>query len=153
MKSNNWDYDQKQAELLSRYYVYKLDEKTQSQSKKIDNLIKEFEDDIKNHWEVDQRKKEVEEFEKMKIELIKRTKENNYILAKMPKVTDEEFWKNSLSCIGCIHTFKNLNDLLCHLIIHLDKLDVFSKNEDDDKKRFTQNISNQTYRVNHERIS
>ena len=41
----------------------------------------------------------------------------------------ESSWKKSLSCVGCVNSFKDLSDLLDHIRKHLVKLGVFPKGD------------------------
>lgn len=112
MNSNNWDYNEQQSDLLLRYFSMKyieqlnsyLDELRQMKAfadkKKYDNCIKESEISINKVKE---------------------------ILTKIPKRTDEELWKDSLTCVGCLHSFENRLKLIEHVRKHLIKLGILPK--------------------------
>jgi len=134
MRSDTWDYEKQQADLMIRFWLFKLKEQDEEMLREIKESMKKAEEiynlspssDIINS--LNKYRKLISDFKKSQLR-------HEEVFLKTKKIVDEEFWDKSLSCVGCHNSFKDTNDLLDHVRLHLVKLGVIPKNLNEESKK------------------
>jgi rRNA maturation endonuclease Nob1 len=132
MKSDKWDYEKQQLELMIRFWLFKLKERDEEMLREIKEGMKKTEE-IYNLAPSSETLKSLNKYKKLISHFKKSQLMHEEVFLKTKKIVDEEFWDKSLSCVGCHNSFKNTDDLLDHVKIHLIKLNIIPKNMDEDK--------------------
>ena len=117
MRSDIWDYKKQQGELLMKYFSVKYIEEIDMHLQQLNGL--------KNMNSIPEQK-----LLKMISECNDSRQKALQVKNEISVIVDEDMWTDSLTCLGCLHSFKNRSDLLEHLRKHLVKLGMLPSRKD-----------------------